>query len=137
MSDLYLKDEFSIWLKEQKKANGEYYSPVTTNNYINYLTREISKLKNISLLNTDLFHYTKLSEFQNAYSIIYSHPQFEEINAIAHNTLSSAMKLYKEFLTQQENNNYLLLKLFEQFSNYKNNSEKYDEQYKWGLRKKI
>ncbi len=44
VTDAYMKSSFQVWMKKQKKSNGETYSPNTINAYANALKNSTAKL---------------------------------------------------------------------------------------------
>lgn len=101
VSSVNLRLEFRTWMQKQKKPNGENYRPNTVNTYVNSLRNSTIKLNLGIEVHGDLFYYTSLEEFEKAYDIILSAPNFEQVDLSAGNkAYSNAMVLYKRFLSE-------------------------------------
>ena len=101
ISDVNLKSEFQAWMKKQKKSNGESHSPNTINAYITALKNATAKLRLGDDVNSDLFFYTSLDEFETAQQTILVAPGFEEVDIAAGNkAYSNGMVLYARFLKE-------------------------------------
>lgn len=81
ISDVNLKSNFQDWMKKQKKENGESYSPNTINAYTTALKNATAKLGLGDAVNSDLFFYTSLDEFEAARRVILEAPNFDEVEA--------------------------------------------------------
>ena len=97
--NLDLEFEFRTWMGQQTKSNGEKYSPDTIDTRTNALKTIVSRLSLNDKLLPDIFHYHSLVDFQNAYNEITNLPEFKIINKIGKNHYSSALSLYKTFLS--------------------------------------
>ena len=101
ISDVNLKSDFQVWLKKQKKQNGESYSHNTITGYTSALKNATEKLKLGDAVNSDLFFYTTLDEFEEAHKIILAAPNFDDVDRAAGNkNYSSGMILYARFLKE-------------------------------------
>lgn len=99
MTKDYLKEDFTIWMKQQLKEDGRPYSTNTINSYVTSLKNATAKLKGIEIGNTDLFSYTTVSAFKKVYQDIVKQPDFQEVDiASANKAYSCGMKLYFKFL---------------------------------------
>ena len=101
ISDVNLKSDFQAWMKKQKKSNGESYSPNTVSAYTTALKNSTTKLRLGNAVNSDLFYYTSLDEFEAAHRAILAAPNFEEVDIAAGNkAYSNGMILYARFLKE-------------------------------------
>jgi len=101
ISDVNLKFDFQAWMKKQKKSNGERYSPNTVNAYTSALKNSTVKLMLDDDINSDLFLYTSLKEFEAVHQIILAAPNFEEVDiAVGNKAYSNSMVLYARFLKE-------------------------------------
>jgi len=99
----YLKDEFIIWMKKQKKSNGQPYSSNTINQYTSSLKNTTAKFGKLDIKNTDLFNYDTLEEFEKVHNMLKTHPNFEKIDLSAGNkAYSNGMKIYLHFLKERQ-----------------------------------
>ncbi len=96
-----LRSDFLTWMKKLRKKNGEFYSPNTINQYTSALKNATKKLGLDDSVNTDLFFYSTIDEFEAAYNVILSSPNFKEVDlASGNNAYSNGMALYAEFLKE-------------------------------------
>jgi len=96
-----LRSGFRAWMKRQKKSSGESYSPNTINAYTTALRNSTAKLGLGDAVNTDLFFYTSLDEFEAAHQIILAAPSFDEVDLAAGNrAYSNGMVHYARFLKE-------------------------------------
>lgn len=96
-------EEFKLWMKKQKKANGEDYSPNTIDAYASQLKNATAKLNLGSAVNTDLFTYTSFDEFEKACQLIVAASNFKEVDSAAGNkAYSNGIKLYGKFLKERD-----------------------------------
>lgn len=101
MNDAYLKTAFQNWMQNQKKSNGEPYKFGTITAYTNALKNATAKLNLGDATQIDLFYYTTSEAFEQAYNIITSAPNFNEVDLAAGNkAYSSGMFLYTKFLKE-------------------------------------
>lgn len=101
ISDVYLKADFQVWMKKQKKANGESYSPNTINAYTTALKNATARLGLDDSVHTDLFYYTSTEEFDAAHDAILAAPNFEAVDLAAGNkAYSNGMAIYARFLKE-------------------------------------
>lgn len=101
VSDVNLQSDFQAWMKRQKKANGESYSPNTINAYTTALKNATAKLGLGDAVLTNLFFYTTEDEFEVAHNEILAAPNFEEVDATAGNrSYSNGMVMYARFLKE-------------------------------------
>lgn len=99
----YLKYEFTIWMKKQKKSNGDLYKPNTINQYTSALKNSTAKFKNLRIKNTDLFNYDTVEEFEKVHNMLISRPDFEDIDTSSGNkAYSNGMKMYLRFLRERQ-----------------------------------
>lgn len=102
-SNTYLKTAFQNWMRRQKKSNGEPYKSNTITAYTNSLKNATAKLNINDLHETDLFHITSVSEFEDVYKTITSAPNFHEVDLAADNkAYSNGLVLYSRFLKELE-----------------------------------
>lgn len=101
ISDDNLRDGFIAWMKKQRKSDGNPYSQNTINTYAFQLKNSTAKLNLGNSVFSDLFYYTSPSEFETAINLIYTAPNFEEIDQTAGNrAYSNGIKLYERFLNE-------------------------------------
>ena len=101
ISDVNLRSDFQVWMKKQKKSNGESYSPNTINAYTTALKNATAKLGLGDAVLTDLFFYTTADEFEAARKTILAAPNFEEVDSAAGNkAYSNGMVIYARFLKE-------------------------------------
>ncbi len=103
MSDTYLKTAFQNWMRRQKKSTGELYKQGTINAYTTALKNATARLDLENVTETDLFHITSSTVFDEAYHIITSAPNFHEVDLAAGNrAYSNGLILYGRFLKEHE-----------------------------------
>ncbi len=101
ISDVYLKADFQVWMRKQKKANGESYSPNTINAYTTALKNATARLGLDDSVHADLFYYTSTEEFEVARNAILAAPNFEAVDSAAGNkAYSNGMVIYARFLKE-------------------------------------
>ncbi|MCX7749208.1 MAG: EVE domain-containing protein [Clostridia bacterium] len=99
--DSYMKSTFQIWMKKQKKSNGEPYSSNTISAYTTALKNSTTKLTLSDQIHTDLFFYSNAEDFLEAHKIILAAPNFNEVDIAAGNkAYSNGMVLYSKFLNE-------------------------------------
>jgi len=101
ISDVNIKSAFQAWMKKQKKTDGESYSPNTINAYTTALKNATLKLELGDSVNSDLFFYISLGEFEVACQTILAAPNFEKVDTAAGNkSYSNGMLMYARFLKE-------------------------------------
>jgi len=85
VNDVNLRSDFQVWMKKQKKPNGEKYSPNTVNAYTTALKNATGKLNLSGPVNSDLFSYSSIDDFENAQKIILAAPNFNDVDISAGN----------------------------------------------------
>lgn len=101
VSDTYLKNDFQIWMRSQKKSNGEPYKSGTITAYTNALKNATAKLNIATITQTDLFFHTNSDAFEETYTIIINAPNFHDVdNAAGNKAYSNGMILYSRFLKE-------------------------------------
>ena len=98
-----LKSQFTEWINNAKKQNGELYSEDTKSNYIGALENYCEKLGPLNLEFNNLFFYTNIKEFDKAEKTIKSCPDYESFNSSRNRIFSSALKIYRIFLNSISN----------------------------------
>ncbi|BAU26903.1 5-methylcytosine-specific restriction protein B [Aneurinibacillus soli] len=97
------RKEYTEWLRQRKKSNGENYSENTVNSYASSLSSAPGKLTGITLKTTNLYEITSVEKFKKIRTLIEGAENFEEVNINAGNkAFQYALQYYEEFLVQQE-----------------------------------
>ena len=108
MTELYLKSAFQNWMKAQLISDRTHsandracYRPSTVNAYSTALKNATKKLNLDGSVKTDIFCYSSLPEFDEAYARIHAAPNFKEVDRSAGNAAySNALVLYRRFLEE-------------------------------------
>ncbi|AZK45397.1 AAA family ATPase [Paenibacillus lentus] len=105
ITKMYLRSEFQSWMRNQKKSNGEPYSPKTISQYSSSLKNSTAKLNLVGEIHHDLFNYFSYDEFEEVREVILAAPNFEEVDLAAGNkAYSNGMKMYARFLKELSEN---------------------------------
>lgn len=95
-----MRKRFESWMRTQEKEKGGLYSEDTIPTYCSALVNAPKKLEIEEQYKKSIFEYTDVEEFRKAKDKISQAPNFETVNeATGKQSFSSAMKLYKKFLT--------------------------------------
>ncbi len=123
MNETYLRTAFRNWMSSQKKTSGEPYKKTTIDAYTTALKNNAAKLNLKDDILTDLFNYSKCSEFEKVHKQILAAPNFEEIDiSIGHKTFSNSMIQYSRFLKELSENPNLEYKTANEYTKRSNAS---------------
>lgn len=100
ISNANLKSNFQSWMTRQKKSDGGSYTPNTINAYTTALRNAPAKLGMGDAVNSDLFTYTSVGEFEVAHQAILAAPGFVELDMASNMSYSSAITHYTRFLKE-------------------------------------
>ena len=101
ISDVNLKSDFQDWMKKQINPKGDKYRPNTIYNLTNALKNSTAKLGLGNAVNSDLFFYSSLNEFEMARQAILAAPNFNEVDLASGNGYYSAgLNHYARFLKE-------------------------------------
>ena len=96
-----MRIKFKLWMKTQKKENGEPYSDNTITSYSNALQNSPSKLEIEPQYKKSIFDYTDAEEYQKVKNIIFTAPNFDAVNKAAGNqAFKYGMIQYEKFLNK-------------------------------------
>lgn len=106
MGNIYLKEEFELWLSKQVQGNGKPYSLHTQKGYVYALMKACSEIKNLNLENSDLFTIKTLDQFRDIEEKVRNNGDFARVNEkFGRGQLSAGMIKYNEFLTERTSTN--------------------------------
>ncbi len=95
-----LKEKFKEWMAKQTKEDGTDYSSNTINSYCSQLNSAPAKLNIQNRYKVSIFEYSDIEVYRNVENIIFSAPNFDEVNEKAGNqALKYGMVKYDEFLS--------------------------------------
>ena len=96
-----MRIKFKLWMKTQKKENGEPYSDNTITSYSNALQNSPSKLEIEPQYKKSIFDYTDAEEYQKVKNIIFTAPNFDAVNKASGNqAFKYGMIQYEKFLNK-------------------------------------
>lgn len=96
-----MRTKFKLWMKTQKKENGEPYSDNTITSYSNALQNLPSKLEIEPQYKKSIFDYADAEEYQKVKNIIFTAPNFDAVNKAAGNqAFKYGMIQYEKFLNK-------------------------------------
>lgn len=97
-----LEEEFLAWFADQKKSDGNSYSPSSMGQYVNALKKASRRLEGVEIEPTNLFYYSTLADFSAVHEKILAAPNYAEVNQhFASGAFAAAMNRYKDFLTER------------------------------------
>ncbi|MDY8046989.1 AAA family ATPase [Paenibacillus polymyxa] len=98
-----LKKEYTNWLKQKKKENGEPYSSNTVMQYVSVLFTSPAKLTGIHLDTTNVFEITDASQYSIMREAMKQAKNFDLVNERTGNkAFQYSLDYYEEFLRERE-----------------------------------